>query len=176
MIGDHIRALRDGRWSHGIDCGDRTVIHVEVGAAPGSRVQRSYRPTFEAGAAAVEVVLHRERVYAPKAVVARAFAPIRDPALAAMFGDSEDFACWCKAGRLPERPRKAVPIEPAAAAKAVVARRRAAAAKAKPKKPSAARRGEARKGAPRKAAGPKKAGRRPIAKKAARKSPKRRGR
>jgi hypothetical protein len=204
MIGDHIRALRGGRWNHGIDCGDRTIIHVDAGAAPGSRVQRSYRPMFEAGAAAVEVVPHRERVYVPKAVVARAFAPIRDPALAAMFADSEAFACWCKAGRLPDGSARrawtaaqvasAGAAEPAAARseagalrpaarkkagsprKAVAARRGNSAEKAKPKNVAAARKPAARKAAPRKAAGPKRSGRGAVAKKAIRKSPRRGGR
>jgi hypothetical protein len=192
MIGDHIRAMRGGRWNHGIDCGDRTVIHVEANAVPGNRVRRSYRPMFEAGAETVEVVVHRERVYAPKAVVARAFAPIRDPALAAMFGDSEAFACWCKAGTLPERPRnhalsvqrkaRANAVRPATAQSKTVPAR--GGEQATRKKPTAARKATAakktavakarrRKAAPRRSAGPKKAGRRPVAKKAARKSAKR---
>jgi hypothetical protein len=127
MLGDHIRALRGGRWNHAIDCGDATVIHVAPEAPTGERVRRTYRPEFEAGADAVEVVTHRERVYSPRAVVARAFSPFRDPALSGMFLDSEAFAAWCKTGRLPEHPRNVavapVGIAPGAALPAAKPRR-----------------------------------------------------
>jgi hypothetical protein len=167
MLGDHIRTLKDGRWTHGIDCGDETILHVLDDPFPtaGPRVQRTYRPIFVAGADAVELVAHRERVYPAKAVVARAWSPIRDPALAAMFRDSEAFAYWCKTGRLPDAPRNvAVPPVPGAAratAKARVAAKKApakATARAKPKakaarkappRRSAARKPAARKAAPR---------------------------
>jgi hypothetical protein len=100
MLGDHIRALKGGRWIHGIDGGDKTVLHL--GDRPGPRVLRTYGPLFVEGAEAVEVVAHREPVYPPRSVVARAWSPVRDPALGEMFGDSEAFAHWCKSGRLPE--------------------------------------------------------------------------
>jgi hypothetical protein len=127
MLGDHIRALRGGRWNHAIDCGDATVIHVAPEAPTCERVRRTYRPEFEAGADAVEVVTHRERVYSPRAVVARAFSPFRDPALSGMFLDSEAFAAWCKTGRLPERPRNVavapLGVAPGAALPAAMPRR-----------------------------------------------------
>jgi hypothetical protein len=101
MVGEHIRALRSGRWEHAIDCGDETVIHLADGEAAPPRVRRSYRPEFVTGAAAVEVVRHRERTFPAGEVVARAYSRIADAGLAAMFRDSEAFAEWCVTGRLP---------------------------------------------------------------------------
>jgi hypothetical protein len=169
MIGDHIRTRKDGRWSHAIDCGDQTVMFLSEDPAlpPGSRVQRAYRPDFVAGADAVEVVIHRERVYPPRQVVARAFSRARDPAAAAAFRTSAEFAAWCKVGRagmtleeaaavvaLPGAPvaRERKPAPARARPKAAPARKPAAKAKvaAKPARPAA------KKPAPKKAA-PKKA-------------------
>jgi hypothetical protein len=142
MIGDHIRISRGGRWLHGIDCGDATVLHA-ADAAPQApcRIRRSYRPDLEAGADAVEVVVHRARVYGPEAVVARAFSRAADPALAAMFADSEAFAFWCKTGRLPPRPANvAVSVPGASRARAGGGRPRPASARrkaaAKPRRPA----------------------------------------
>lgn len=101
MVGEHIRTRKGGRWNHAIDCGDETVIHLSDAAPGPPRVRRSYRLDFVAGAEAVEVVTHRERTYPAKEVVARAYSRIADPALAAMFHDSEAFAEWCATGRLP---------------------------------------------------------------------------
>ncbi len=102
MVGAHIRALKGGRWSHAIDCGDETVIHLADGAATGPlRVRRSYRPQFVFGAEAVEIVTHRERTFPANEIVARAYSRIADPALASVFRDSEAFAEWCTTGRLP---------------------------------------------------------------------------
>jgi lecithin:retinol acyltransferase len=104
MVGEHIRTRREGHWTHGIDCGDETVIHL-VQEAPGSaRVRRSYRPLFVSGAEAVEVVTHRQRTFPADEIVARAYSRIADPGLAAMFRDSEAFAEWCATGRLPPGP------------------------------------------------------------------------
>jgi hypothetical protein len=142
MVGDHIRARKGGRWSHGIDCGDETIIHLleDPSLPPGDRVRRSYRPEFVAGAEAVEVVTHRERVFSPRQVVARAFSRTGDAALAAMFRDSQQFAEWCKTGRIPETPRNvaiSVPGVPTASAGAAptakpAGRANGAAAKARP--------------------------------------------
>lgn len=119
MIGDHIRTLKAGRWTHAIDCGDETVIVLADDAAQSPRVRRSYRPEFVAGADTVEVVRHRERTFPAEEVVARAYSRISDPALAAMFRDSEAFAEWCITGRLPAAPQNvaiSVPgVAPAAA-------------------------------------------------------------
>jgi hypothetical protein len=106
MLGDHIRALKDGRWQHGIDLGDQRVLFlVETpGLAPGDRLRRVYRPEFTAGSSKVELVVHREPAYPAKAVVARAWSRFMDPSVVAMFRDSEAFAAWCKIGRLPEAP------------------------------------------------------------------------
>lgn len=112
MIGDHIRTLRTGRWTHAIDCGDETVILLsDDGDA--RRVRRGYRPEFVSGAEAVEVVRHRERTFPADEVVARAYSRIADPALAAMFRDSEAFADWCTTGRVPSGPPR-VAVAPAA--------------------------------------------------------------
>jgi hypothetical protein len=105
MIGDHIRTLKAGRWTHAIDCGDETVIVLADDASQSPRVRRGYRPEFVAGAATVEVVRHRERTFPAEEVVARAYSRISDPALAAMFRDSEAFAEWCITGRLPAGPQ-----------------------------------------------------------------------
>jgi hypothetical protein len=146
MLGDHIRALKDGRWLHAIDLGDQRVLYlVETpGLAPGDRLRRVYRPEFTAGAARVELVVHREPAYQSKAVVARAWSRFMDPSVIAMFRDSEAFAAWCKIGRLPEALAAGAP-EPvpqvAAARKAAVKRpavKRKVALKAAPKKKPAA--------------------------------------
>jgi hypothetical protein len=147
MVGEHIRTRRDGQWDHAIDCGDQTVIHL-AGEAGAQRVRRSYRPEFVAGAEAVETVTHREGTFPPQEVVARAYSRIADPALAAMFRDSEAFASWCETGRLPPgAPNVAVPEAlampppaPAAAKakKAVKARAKAPKAAAKAKRPARA--------------------------------------
>jgi hypothetical protein len=109
MVGEHIRTRRDGSWTHGIDCGDQTVIHL---AADAGRVLRSYRPEFVSRAEAVEVVTHRERTFPAREIVARAYSRIADPALAAMFRDSEAFAEWCATGRLPAgSPNLAVGVQ-----------------------------------------------------------------
>ncbi|HTN52815.1 MAG TPA: hypothetical protein VML50_10470 [Anaeromyxobacter sp.] len=176
MVGDHIRARKGGRWQHGIDCGDQTVIHLVTDAGvPGSRFRRSFRPEFLAGSEAVEVVTHRERVYPPRQVVARAFSRNRDSALSAMFRDSEQFALWCKIGQVFQAPAAAEPGAPAAKARPAgaggVGRKaaRPAARKAAPMKAArkAARPKPARR-APRKAAKAKPARGRTAKKPAAR--------
>jgi hypothetical protein len=159
MVGEHIRALKDGRWNHAIDCGDETVIHLAVDGAAASRVRRSYRPEFVAGAEAVEVVTHRERTFPASEVVARAYSRISDPGLAAMFRDSEAFAEWCVTGRLGVAPQNNAVSVPGAAPAPLAARsappapapapaperperpaaRRRAPAPAKPKRPAPAR-------------------------------------
>jgi hypothetical protein len=96
-VGDHVRALRGGVWHHAIDVGDRTVIGFTPGAGP----VRTSLAAFAAGANRVEVVVHREPVYAPRAVVARAFSRFADAAYAWMFPGPEQFASWCKSGRIP---------------------------------------------------------------------------
>jgi hypothetical protein len=125
MIGDHIRAMKDGRWTHAIDCGDRTVITLAADPElpPADRVCRLYRPAFEAGADAIEVVTHRERAFPPRQVVARAFSRTRDAVLAAMFQDSEQFAAWCKVGRMSQVPRNGVHAAPVLAPPAQPERR-----------------------------------------------------
>jgi hypothetical protein len=155
VIGEHIRALKDGRWVHAIDCGDDTVLHLAEEPPP-RRVRRAYRPEFLSGAAAVETVTHRERTFPPREVVRRAYSRASLPALAARFGDSEAFAAWCTAGRTPAPLR--VPAAPmahpapppapagaregrAAPARAARAGRRTARGSAKGKRP--ARRGAA---------------------------------
>lgn len=119
MVGEHIRARKGGRWNHAIDCGDETVIHLD-GDAGRARVRRSYRPEFISGAEVVEVVTHRERTFPASEVVARAYSRLADPALAAMFRDSEAFAEWCATGRLAAGPANVVvpPPEPSVCAPA----------------------------------------------------------
>lgn len=170
MIGDHIRTRKDGRWSHAIDCGDQTVMFLSEDPAlpPGSRIQRAYRPDFVAGADAVEVVIHRERVYPPRQVVARAFSRARDTAAAAAFRTSAEFAAWCKVGRA------GMTLEEAAAVVALpgapVAReRKPAPARARPKAAAPARKPAAKAKPAAKPVRP--AARKPAAKKAAQKKP-----
>jgi hypothetical protein len=101
IIGDHIRVLKGGRWLHGIDCGDRTVIYFSAGADNGEPgVQRARLSEFASGAGQVQIVNHAERVFPPRMVVARAFSRLRESAFSQMFFDSEQFAAWCKSGRL----------------------------------------------------------------------------
>jgi hypothetical protein len=149
MVGEHIRALKGGRWVHAIDCGDETVLHL-VEEAPPPRVRRAYRPEFVAGSDAVEVVTHRERTFPPKEVVRRAYSRASDPALAAMFRDSEAFAEWCKTGRLSGArnvalevpgfaPPSAAAPSPAGPARAAAVRKAAGAKRAKSRTAAAAK-------------------------------------
>ena len=155
MVGEHIRILKGGRWVHAIDCGDETVLHL-VEEAPPPRVRRAYRPEFVAGAAAVEIVTHRERTFPAKDIVRRAYSRASDPALASMFRDSEAFVEWCTTGRLsglrnvalgapavpPPAPAAAAPasaVKPAAPKRAARAVRPPKAAKATPRARPAAR-------------------------------------
>ncbi|HEX9241579.1 MAG TPA: hypothetical protein VF875_03970 [Anaeromyxobacter sp.] len=139
MVGQHIRAMKGGRWIHAIDCGDETVLHLADEATP-QRVRRAYRPEFVAGSATVEVITHRERTFPAKEIVRRAYSRASDPTLAAMFLDSEAFAEWCATGRLAGARNVALEIPgllPAAAqaAPAKPAPAKAALAKAAPAKP-----------------------------------------
>jgi hypothetical protein len=127
MVGEHIRALRAGRWVHAIDCGDETVLHLAEDAAP-RRVRRAYRPEFVAGAQSVELVTHRERTFPANEVVRRAYSRAADPTLATMFGDSQAFAEWCTTGRISGPPNLAIAVP---GAKASAARPKAPRAKAR---------------------------------------------
>jgi len=100
--GDHVRVLREGRWDHAIDCGDRTVIHFVAGSGPA--IRRSPLTDFARIGERVEVVPHLERVYPPREVVARAYSRLRAPPFVHMFADAEQFAAWCKSGLLPGAP------------------------------------------------------------------------
>ena len=160
MVGEHIRALKGGRWVHAIDCGDETVLHL-VEEAPPPRVRRAYRPEFVAGSDAVEVVTHRERTFAPKEVVRRAYSRASDPALAAMFHDSESFVEWCTTGRLSAARNVAVevpgiapaqPKPPSALKNGKPAGTAKPAVRAKAAARAPARKAAAKKPAPRKAA------------------------
>lgn len=117
MLGDHIRALKNGRWLHGIDLGDQRILYLaeEPGLVPADRLRRVYRPEFTAHATRVEVVVHREPSYQAKAVVARAWSRFMDPSVLGMFRDSEQFATWCKVGRVPEVTEATGPVAPAPA-------------------------------------------------------------
>jgi hypothetical protein len=151
--GDHLRARRDGGWDHAIDLGDRTVIRWIAGRG----VQRCTAADFAAGSGPVELVVHRERVFRPAVVVARAFSRFAEAAYDAMFRSPEQFATWCKNGQMGEPPAVAPPRKPTS--------RRAAAGVARK---TALRR--AKRPAPRKAAPPRRAPRR------ARRQARRRGR
>ncbi len=162
MVGEHIRALKSGRWNHAIDCGDETVIHLaEDGLSPGApRVRRSYRPEFVSGADVVEIVTHRERTFPAGEVVARAYSRISESALGAMFRDSEAFAEWCTTGRLPAPPNvalavpAALPVNAAAAVLAAPAEPSTNAAEAKPATAIPAKAKPAKRASPKRAAKP----------------------
>jgi hypothetical protein len=175
--GDHLRVLKDGVWDHAIDVGDRTVIRW----VPRLGVLRSGQGEFVSGAERGEVVVHRERTFKPREVVARAFSRFAESAYAAMFSSAEQFATWCKNGQLPAvagapaAPRKAA-ARKAAPAKAFA---RAAPRKAAPEKPAPKGKAPARgaaarpaKDAPRKSAPKKAAARKAPARKAPRRSAK----
>ncbi len=171
MLGDHIRALKDGRWLHGIDLGDQRVLYLAEapGLAPGDRLRRVYRPEFTAGASKVELVVHREPAYPAKAVVARAWSRFMDPSVVSMFRDSEAFAAWCKIGRLPESTPAALPPRPPEPARAAPApaKQAAPARKAKaavPAKKAAPKKKAAAKPAPKKAPAKKAPAKKPAAK------------
>jgi hypothetical protein len=180
MLGDHIRALKDGHWLHGIDLGDQRVLYLAEapGLAPGDRLRRVYRPEFTAGARKVELVVHREPAYPAKAVVARAWSRFMDPSVVSMFRDSEAFAAWCKIGRLPKTaPTAPAPLTPMAAKAAAIARpapKKAAVTKIAPK--GARKAGPARKPAktPARTSPPGKAAKAPARKPTAQKAASRR--
>ncbi|HEY6099027.1 MAG TPA: hypothetical protein VIW03_06340, partial [Anaeromyxobacter sp.] len=161
-LGDHVHALVNGEHRHGIDCGDRTVLFLGRDASGRPEVRRALLADFAAGAGRVETVVHREPVLAPRVVVARAFSRLRDPAAAAAFTSSEDYAAWCLTGRAPEPGYAAPPAQsPAPAArkagrvagkKRAEPARRAAGGKAKTGRGKPAR-GTARKAVPRRKAG-----------------------
>jgi lecithin:retinol acyltransferase len=177
MVGEHIRTRRAGRWTHAIDCGDETVIHLAEDGPGATRVRRSYRPEFVSGAETVEVVTHRQRTFPANEIVARAYSRISDPGLAAMFRDSEAFAEWCATGRLPASPSNVALSGPPVAA-ASPAQAPQPPAKARPSSaPRAAGRAAPRARRPAKRAAAKGARPKRAAKKSppARKKPARRG-
>jgi len=155
--GDHIRARKGGRWVHGIDCGDRTVIFFAAGNGAAPAVRRVPWAEFSSGAEEVGVVAHTERSFPPKGVVARAFSRSRESALSWMFGDSEQFATWCKIGRLSASaaPLRAPGASPRKAAAISAKPRKAAPARATGKRPATAR-ATARRATPKKRAVPRK--------------------
>lgn len=178
--GDHLRVNRGGEVDHAIDVGDRTVIRWRAGAG----LERVERAVFAPDGSPVEVVLHRERVYRPALVVARAFSRFSEAAYRAMFQSPEQFAAWCKSAQLPavaapEAPvaRRAAPARKAApAAKA----KSAPAARARTAKKAKVARKLARKPAPKKvakkpAAKKKAAPRKPAARKVAKAKPTKKG-
>lgn len=135
-------------------------------------MRRAYRPELVAGAATVEVVTHRERTFPARQIVERAYSRASDPALAAMFRDSEAFVEWCTTGRLSAAPNVAVTVPGVApaqrSAKPAPAKRSAKPpAKAAPAKRTA-KRTPKRTGRARTSAKParKTAARRPAARKA----------
>ncbi len=138
MVGEHIRALKGGRWIHAIDCGDETVLHLAEDQTP-RRVRRAYRREFVSGAETVERVTHRERTFPPKEVVRRAYSRAADATLAAMFRDSEAFAAWCTTGRPSGTRNVAIGVPVPAATQA-----RATAPKREPAKPPKRKRAAAK--------------------------------
>lgn len=169
--GDHVRALKGGVWDHAIDVGDRTVVRF----ARGMGIQRCAYADFVDGAERVEVVVHRERVFRPPLVVARAFSRFAESAFNSMFATPEQFALWCKMGRIPAAEEAAPPARPArvaaaargrAPARAPAARRARAKGKAAARKKGPARRKaparKARKAAPRKKPAPRRARKAPA--------------
>lgn len=134
--GDHLRATRGGETDHAIDVGDRTVIRWRAGAG----VERVERAAFAPVGATVEVVIHRERIYRPALVVARAFSRFAESSYRAMFSSPEQFAVWCKSAQLPavsaaEAPAPARKARPAPKA---ATRARKASPRPAPKKAAAA--------------------------------------
>lgn len=107
--GEHIRIVGGGRVLHAIDCGDRTVLHLDEGGAGPAVVRRSLLADLTQGGGTVEVVRAPHKVYPPQMVVARAFSRLADPATAAMFATSEHFAAWCVSGQAPRPPLGGVP-------------------------------------------------------------------
>jgi hypothetical protein len=99
-----------------------TVIHLvpASGGAGRAEVRRSRLSDFTAAAERVETVTYRQRGYAPRMVVARAFSRLGDGAAWAMFPSAAHFATWCVNGQAqaqyvgpaaPE-PRAPAPPEP----------------------------------------------------------------
>lgn len=146
-LGDHVRALVGGEFRHGIDCGDRTVLFLGRDATGRPEVRRALASEFTAGAERLETVVHREQVHAPRAVVARAFSRVRDPAAAASFATSEAFAAWCLTGRPPEPGYGPAPAPAARPARRAARKEAKATRRAPARKPASGR--KARRAAPR---------------------------
>jgi len=165
--GDHLMVNRGGEVDHAIDVGDRTVIRWRRGAG----VERVEQALFAPDGAALEVAIHRERIFRPTLVVARAFSRFAESSYRAMFQSPEQFAVWCKSAQLPAVAAPARKATPAAKPKPAKVARAQPAKKAAPRK--TARAAPARKAAPKKAAARKVAKARP-ARKPARKGSRRR--
>lgn len=120
--GEHLRILVGGRYNHGIDCGDRTVLHLALPSGGGMPVvKRSLFHDFASGAERVEVVRHAERTHPPKMVVSRAFSKLGDTAVGAMFPSAEHFVAWCLTGQAPLAHAEPVAAAASAAADAAPA-------------------------------------------------------
>jgi hypothetical protein len=167
MLGEHIRARKGDRWLHGIDLGDQRILFLDEqpGLPPADRLRRVYRPEFTAGSSRVETVVHRERAYPAKMVVARAWSRFMDPTALAALTTSQQFAEWCKVGRIPAAPEAVSPAAPTPAPRPAVAPAAAPAPKAAQAAPKPAVKAKAVAKAPAKAKPALKAKASPAAKK-----------
>ncbi len=100
--GDQIYVLRDlagvpGLYQHhGIDCGDRTVIHYSKASAEAEITRTSYE-TFAWGNAVYPV--RQSLIYSPEVVIERAASRLGERQYDLLQNNCEHFATWCTTDR-----------------------------------------------------------------------------
>ncbi|MEM0980776.1 MAG: lecithin retinol acyltransferase family protein [Cyanobacteria bacterium P01_H01_bin.58] len=100
-LGDQIYAMREvagvpGVYEHhGIDCGDRTVIHYQKKDI--ATVSRTSFETFARGGRIF--VKHQPTAFLPPIVVQRAEGRLGEQRYDLLTNNCEHFATWCKTGR-----------------------------------------------------------------------------
>lgn len=95
--GDHVYVRRRRHYTHhGIDCGDRTIIHYAGDRATLRRVERTSWESF-AGGSRVHVRRYRDRLPVDD-IVRNAEARLGDGGYHLVTNNCEHFATWCSTG------------------------------------------------------------------------------
>jgi len=96
--GDHIKVKRLGYYHHGIDIGDRTVVHFT--GEPGNKVNAEVRRTSMLeflNDGKLEIIKYKKS-FPSDAVVLRALSRLEEKGYSLFFNNCEHFASWCKTG------------------------------------------------------------------------------
>jgi hypothetical protein len=100
-LGDQIYVYREllnlqGVYEHhGIDCGDKTVIHYRK---PSETVERTSWETFSRGNTVYRRNYTQGFCFIPEVVVKRAMSRLGEQKYNLLFNNCEHFASWCKTG------------------------------------------------------------------------------